>query len=217
MAGHIATSTSVHWCTPQWVVDCIHELYNGPPDLDPCSNPYSTVKATTEFSLETGFDGLITPWAGHNIYVNPPFGKGWWKMDVNNVREYIWPSDREVAKKTMTKKDFVTWTKQYKPVSIGTWIERCAIYGGSENVVGLVPSYPGTKAWQKHVWKRSRAIFFPEGRLYFRLITLQPDGSLEEKTGPCPMDMAMPLWTPHQQIVDRFGEVFSKHGHVQVL
>jgi hypothetical protein len=48
-------------------------------------------------------------------------------------------------------------------------------------------------------------------------VYLQPDGSAIEKSGPAPMDCAMPLWTHDHAIVDRFCKVFDEHGHVQLI
>ena len=177
-----------------------------------------------------------------NVYVNPPFGRGWYIV-VNGKREYIWPQDRkaqlekfqveEYAKggpstvaEAHAESRFKKWAKDYKEVNIGDWIKRCADEGEVKNVVALIPAYPGTKAWQKNVWKRAQAVFFPEGRLYFRLVhkvpcpcmlVTCPGYNLVEKTGPAPMDCAMPLWTPDKRVVDRFGQVFSQHGHVELL
>src|SRR5690348_14824116 len=75
MAGHIPDSLSVDWCTPDKIVTPIHKVFGGPPALDPCSNPFSHIKATTEFRLDLGNDGLVDPWDGDTIFVNPPFGK----------------------------------------------------------------------------------------------------------------------------------------------
>jgi hypothetical protein len=218
MAGHIPDSLSVDWCTPDWICNALVELFDGPPDLDPCSNPYSRVCAKTEFTLEKGNDGLIDEWSARNIFVNPPFGKGWWKPNAAGRRDYIWPSERKAKKAELSKTDFNAWIKPYKLADIGDWIKRCADYGeGDRNVVGLIPSYTGVKAWQRHVWKRASAVFFPEGRIHFRLVYLQPDGSAIEKSGPAPMDCAMPLWTHDHAIVDRFCKVFDEHGHVQLI
>jgi hypothetical protein len=207
----------------------LRELFGGPPDLDPCSNPYSRVGAKTEYTLEKGNDGLVDSWLFRNtyvnwlfrnIYVNPPFGKGWYKTLDDGRREYIWPSDRKAKKAELSKADFKAWIKDYKLVDIGHWIKKCADTAAGpsrSNVVGLIPSYPDTRAWHNHVWPRAQVIFFPKGRIHFRLVYSQPDGSTIEKTGPAPMACALPLWTQDPELVDRFGQVFSQHGHVQLV
>ena len=56
-------------CTPRWLTDLLPEV-----DLDPCSNPRSTVRAGTAYSLESGDDGLFLPWRG-KVFINPPYSK----------------------------------------------------------------------------------------------------------------------------------------------
>ena len=55
------------YCTPRWLTDLLPEV-----DLDPCSNPRSTVRARQTYSLESGRDGLALPWIG-SVYCNPPY------------------------------------------------------------------------------------------------------------------------------------------------
>jgi hypothetical protein len=259
MAGHIPDSLSVDWCTEDKYVDCVHETFDGTPDLDPCSNPHSRVGAKRQYMLQTGDDGLVDRWIGESGFMNPPFGKGWWKSvehqpQCNRIavdggygppycacgaarrREYIWPADRAAKLeeliaaagveldlepfqdkvKKLAEARFKKWAANYTLVDIGDWIERAAGYGDTmeQGVVGLIPSYPGTRAWQEHVFPKARRIFFPKGRLHFRLVYTQPDGSTVEKTGPAPMDCAFPLWTHNLYIVHAFEQAFGKFGRV---
>lgn len=55
------------YCTPIEVTEALPFV-----DLDPCSNPRSTVRARTTYSLEAGQDGLALPWFGL-VYANVPF------------------------------------------------------------------------------------------------------------------------------------------------
>lgn len=55
------------YCTPDEVTAALPDV-----DLDPCSNPRSTVRAREGYSLEAGHDGLALPWFGL-VYVNFPF------------------------------------------------------------------------------------------------------------------------------------------------
>lgn len=260
MAGHIPNSLSVDWCTPDLYVECVHKTFGGPPDLDPCSNPHSRVNARRQYMLEHGLDGLVLPWYGASGFMNPPFGKGWWKpaehqSQCNQIaidggygppycacgaerqRQYIWPADRaakhmaleaEVRQeihegkvdlgdmRKVVQARMKTWTKDYTQVDIGDWIERAASAGAAmeQGLIGLLPSYPGTRAWQAHVFPKARRIFFPKGRLHFRLVYTKPDGSVEEKTGPAPMDCAFPLWTNTPYTVKAFEQAFGPHGHI---
>lgn len=66
-------SLSQHWCTPPKYVDAIRRFFGGVIALDPCSNPYSIVKAEVEYSLPTT-NGLVASWNFPTIFVNPPYG-----------------------------------------------------------------------------------------------------------------------------------------------
>ncbi len=55
------------YCTPSAITALLPEV-----DLDPCSNPRSTVRARRTYSLEAGQDGLALPWSGL-IYANVPY------------------------------------------------------------------------------------------------------------------------------------------------
>ena len=69
-----AESLSQDWCTPPEYVNAIRRFFSGSIALDPCSNPYSIVRATIEYSLpET--DGLAASWDHPTVFVNPPYGK----------------------------------------------------------------------------------------------------------------------------------------------
>ena len=57
------------WCTPGWLARALPAL-----DVDPCSNPYASVKAETVYMAEAGQDGLTLPWFGV-LFCNPPYGK----------------------------------------------------------------------------------------------------------------------------------------------
>jgi hypothetical protein len=58
------------WCTNEAVALALPKKL----DLDPCSNPFSIVKAKTKYMRENGDDGLALPWFGL-MYVNGPFSK----------------------------------------------------------------------------------------------------------------------------------------------
>jgi hypothetical protein len=55
------------YCSPRWLTALLP-----PVDLDPCSNPRSTVRSKRSFSLEKKLDGLKLPWAG-SVFVNWPY------------------------------------------------------------------------------------------------------------------------------------------------
>lgn len=64
---------SQHWCTPPMYVEAVREVL-GQINLDPCSNQYSIVGASTEYRLPK-HDGLVESWNFETIYLNPPYGK----------------------------------------------------------------------------------------------------------------------------------------------
>lgn len=66
-------SLSQNWCTPPKYVNAIREFF-GTIDLDPCSNCYSIVRATTEYLLPE-INGLTASWDYRTIFVNPPYGR----------------------------------------------------------------------------------------------------------------------------------------------
>jgi hypothetical protein len=72
-AGRTINTQSQHWGTPKIYVDAVKKVFGGTIDLDPCSNEFSIVKATTEYRLPKQ-DGLYDSWNFQTIYVNPPYG-----------------------------------------------------------------------------------------------------------------------------------------------
>jgi hypothetical protein len=67
------SSQSEDWYTHQEIITLVHELYNGPPDLDPmsCAKANLTVQAREFYTAEV--DGLMHPWYGRVLW-NPPWG-----------------------------------------------------------------------------------------------------------------------------------------------
>ena len=96
-----------HWCTPEWILERVREVYRGDIDLDPFSNPYSTTNAKREW-WEPGYDwgafdvlsamaetdigrvevldGFSTHWRGH-VFFNPPFSR---TRDAITWAHYLW-------------------------------------------------------------------------------------------------------------------------------
>lgn len=58
------------WCTPRKITKRLPVV-----DLDPCSNPRSTVRAKQTCMLERGQNGLLVSWEGKSVFVNPPWSK----------------------------------------------------------------------------------------------------------------------------------------------
>lgn len=72
-AGRTVQGQRHDWGTPTKYVRAVLDLF-GHIDLDPCSGQNSIVPATVTYALPD-HDGLIEPWTGHTIYVNPPYGR----------------------------------------------------------------------------------------------------------------------------------------------
>lgn len=71
------------WTTPPEWTSILGEY-----DLDPCSNPLSTVRAKRTFSLEAGQDGIaLARYVGRKekVFINPPYGPG---LVIQWVRAY---------------------------------------------------------------------------------------------------------------------------------
>ena len=82
------SKTNDNWCTSQPMLDAIYEFNDGPPALDPCSNPNSIVGAAIEWygphhrfrDGTKGTCGLTMPWLVDGlVFYNPPFSNklGW--------------------------------------------------------------------------------------------------------------------------------------------
>jgi phage N-6-adenine-methyltransferase len=71
----IVERTPEDHCTPTWILELVRAY--APIGLDPCSNPWSEVKADTEWSRHNDEDGLARSWNDHGlVYVNPPYSRG---------------------------------------------------------------------------------------------------------------------------------------------
>jgi hypothetical protein len=72
-AGRMVNTGSQHWGTPPKYVEAVKRVLGRTLALDPCSNPYSLVKAKVEYRLPRK-DGLKASWDYPTIFVNPPYG-----------------------------------------------------------------------------------------------------------------------------------------------
>ncbi len=73
LKGRSANGDSQHWNTPEEYVQVVRQVFGGSIALDPCSNEFSLVRATTEYRLPRQ-DGLKESWDFPTIFVNPPYG-----------------------------------------------------------------------------------------------------------------------------------------------
>ena len=82
-SGRTNNSKNKSWNTPPKYINLIKEFFNEI-ELDPCSNDFSLVNATTEYKLP--INGLKESWDYNTIFVNPPYGR-----DVENKSSiYDW-------------------------------------------------------------------------------------------------------------------------------
>lgn len=65
------SSKSLEWATPQHFFDQLEGRF-GKFTLDPCANA-SNYKVKQHFTDE--HNGLEQDWAGHNVFMNPPYGR----------------------------------------------------------------------------------------------------------------------------------------------
>lgn len=72
-AGRTINTLSQHWGTPEKYIEAVKRVFGGSIDLDPCSNEYSLVETSVEYSLPLQ-DGLKESWNFPTIFVNPPYG-----------------------------------------------------------------------------------------------------------------------------------------------
>lgn len=85
-AGRQVNTLSQSWGTPEKYVTAVKRVFGGEIDLDPCSNQFSIVGATTEYRLPDQ-DGLKEPWDFPRIFVNPPYGRD--KERGTSIRDWL--------------------------------------------------------------------------------------------------------------------------------
>jgi hypothetical protein len=70
----VTTKESDRYFSPAWLIEATIEQF-GAIDLDPCHDPDPAclIKATKVYDIRKGEDGLVLPWAGKVVYLNPPY------------------------------------------------------------------------------------------------------------------------------------------------
>lgn len=69
-------SKSDWWCSPPEIADPLEEFFDGPVDVDPCSNERSIIRSRVAFM----YGGLVLPWVAEegvpgSVYQNDPYSK----------------------------------------------------------------------------------------------------------------------------------------------
>lgn len=96
--GQTKGGGSQHWCTDPWMVNTVHDVFGGPPELDPFSNPSSGTGAAIQWYGPDvdGNDGFELSWGvlrGRKVYFNPP-----WSHTGKAVRKaaYEWETWKSI-------------------------------------------------------------------------------------------------------------------------
>jgi hypothetical protein len=231
MAGHIADSGNINWCSPLWITQGASTVMGGI-DLDPCGNPGSKdrIGARHTFMLPDQ-NGIITDWEVVNgdhiksVYVNSPFGRYYQNRVTGQItlpkdfkKEYLSRKEEDAEAANVWRAWFEANNDTY---SIGDWVRRCGDAGAKGlSVMQLGPANVGTTTWQDVIEETANAIFYPRGRLYFENVDFETGAVLQ--TGPAPMDCAVAYWGPN---AEGFKTVFEgidpgtgkKLGSVHIL
>ena len=64
------SSKTAEWTTPQAFYDRLNQEFNF--TLDPCCTDETATCSTYYTEAD---DGLTQPWAGHSVFMNPPYGR----------------------------------------------------------------------------------------------------------------------------------------------
>lgn len=82
------SSEDPSWGTPLWIIDAVREALGGEIELDPCSSVAANVGVRATRIIAPPDDGLVQPWIGERVFVNPPGGNlGARKTDAPNVAD----------------------------------------------------------------------------------------------------------------------------------
>jgi hypothetical protein len=128
-------------CTPEWIVDlveCVDVIA-----LDPCSNPWSVVRAEQAWTLHDGNDGLTKSWlratSGRLTYVNPPYGPGhllpWAQKTVLEAGKGV-----EIIDLVPGSFDTEWWQTLGQRVNAIAYLNDRVKHGGGEHGGGMFPS-----------------------------------------------------------------------------
>ena len=127
-AGRTVNSSSHDWCTPHKYVEAVKHVFGGGIDLDPCSNRFSVVHASTEYSLSQ-HDGLRESWDYRHIYVNPPYGAD--RDRGTTIKDWFrrcWEAHRDHESEVIALVPVATNTAHWKRWVWGAATAVCFLY-----------------------------------------------------------------------------------------
>ncbi len=142
MTGEDKSQTNDDWCTPERVIRLLLQFWNGPPRLDPCSNPQSNVPADRKWYGPPGVDGLLASWSSLGSAKQRP------RRDsmAGRVTVFFNPP----------------FSNKYE------WTRKASFEAGFGcEVIGLVPADTDTEWFDRYVVRAARAACFLKGRLRF--------------------------------------------------
>ena len=125
-AGRNSVSEKKDWNTPPKYVAPVIKFFGGQVDLDPCSNAFSLINATTNYILPT--DGLQQVWNFKRIYINPPYGKN---VDTD-TSIYDW-----INKDNLANKEFGSEVLLLIPVATNTKHFKDIIFRNAKGICFL--------------------------------------------------------------------------------
>lgn len=80
------------WITPPDQVERVHQLFRGPPDLDPFHDPASTVGATLALDCREGWDAYRDDWPEfETAFINGPYSGDHPRRTARRVHRYARP------------------------------------------------------------------------------------------------------------------------------
>ncbi len=143
----LLTSNNQNWETPPELFDYLHKIYNF--TLDACALPQNA-KLPNYFTPEQ--DGLKQSWAGHMVWVNPPYTVPKQSCKPGCKKKYCDANGHRTG---------------YEPGQID-WVKKAFEETRNErtSVVMLLPARTDTKIFHDYVFN-SYAVTFIRGRLKF--------------------------------------------------
>ena len=122
------SSKTGDWSTPQAFYDRLNWRF-GPFTLDPAATADST-KCTKFYTEEE--DGLLQSWAGHTVFVNPPYGRGIDKWIEKAYNESL-NDNTKVVMLVPARPDTKYWHKYIMMASEVHFIRGRLKFGDSDN------------------------------------------------------------------------------------
>lgn len=149
--SRVTVASSDTWATPRWVVEWVAKTLGVDGfDFDPCCHP-STAKAPDFISPDRG-DGLVDPWRGRRVWVNPPYSNqgDWLRRCAYEAR-----NGRNVVALVMPSFDSAYWRPAVWDTATEIWMleGRIAFEVDGEprpggNVRSCVVVYAAGQRWQ---------------------------------------------------------------------